>query len=351
MRHLIGVVVVWGIGACGGSGTHARDGSPGGDGAHGADGAAHVDAPPIPPVPDANPACGSPATPAGANVVIAPEFAPYYSAYDLGVVPGVPDPLGGASVKYGDNGTLLIAGNSENSGGTIYQIGVTRETCGHIVGFNGTASVAAVTPFVDANLVYAPSTGGLMFYTRWPENGVSELPFGAMASARDIDLTTIAGFNATGDEGPGGIGFVPPGYGAAGELRIVTWPAGRWYHLDLAPDGSLFTVSAATQVATLGGNPGGFAYVPAGSPGFTNPSVIVAEWSQTDPTMDRVAVYEADTNGDPMIATRKEFMSKFPRPWGAYFEPLTGDYLFLSWGTGSDHLYIVQGFKPPPIIP
>ena len=77
--------------------------------------------------------------------------------------------------------------------------------------------------------------------------------------------------------------------------------------------------------------------------------MIVAEW-RSDPTLDRVAVYDVDANGDPLPATRREFFSKFPRPWGAYFEPVTGDYMFLSWGSGDDHLYIVQGFVPPPPI-
>jgi hypothetical protein len=51
-----------------------------------------------------------------------------------------------------------------------------------------------------------------------------------------------------------------------------------------------------------------------------------------------------------MVGTRREFFSKFPRPWGAYFEPVTGDYMFLSWGTNADRVYIVQGFVPPPPI-
>jgi len=34
-----------------------------------------------------------------------------------------------------------------------------------------------------------------------------------------------------------------------------------------------------------------------------------------------------------------------------HFEPLTGDYLFLTWGAAMDRVYIVQGFMPPPPIP
>src|SRR5688572_22350453 len=152
----------------------------------------------------------------------------------------------------------------------------------------------------------------------------------------------------TGDSGPGGVGIVPPGLAAAGELRLVTWPAGRWYHLEVEPDGALLSVTGLGGPGNLPNEPGGFAYVPAGSPGFARQSLIVAEWRRLDPSLDRVAVYEVDDRGDPLPDTRREFFSRFPRPWGAYFEPVTGDYLFLSWGTGNDHVYVVQGFVPPP---
>ena len=75
-----------------------------------------------------------------------------------------------------------------------------------------------------------------------------------------------------------------------------------------------FTSSPAPQqTATLPNGPGGFAYVPAGSPGFAAQSIIVAEWRQSGQVDDRVAVYEADaddtstaeaaTTGSPAVAT------------------------------------------------
>jgi hypothetical protein len=123
---------------------------------------------------------------------------------------------------------------------------------------------------------------------------------------------------------------------------------GRWYHLEVAPDGPLLGVTGLGPPGVLANEPGGFAYVPAGSPGFERQSLIVAEWRRFDPSQDRVAVYEVDDQGDPLQGTRREFFRRFPRPWGAYFEPVTGDYLFLSWGTFDDHVYVVQGFVPPP---
>ncbi len=296
---------------------------------------------------DARPACPPPPNPAGSDVELAPAFAPHYAAYDLGTVPGVPNPLGGAAVRVDDHDTLLIAGASESPDGAIYSIGLQRDACGHIIGFVGTAQQVASTPFVDANLVWASPE--LLVYSEWPQFTLGQLLGDATAPSRRDDLVA-AGMDDTDDLGPGGLGFVPPGLAAEDELRMVSWPAGRWYHVATSDDAGLLAVGAATLATTLPNEPGGFAYVPAGSPGFVGQSLIVAEWRTGDPTLDRVAVYDVDDAGDPLPATRREFFVRFPRPWGAYFEPVTGDYLFLSWGTGADHVYVVQGFVPPPEI-
>ncbi len=291
--------------------------------------------------------CQAPAMPAGPEVEIAPTFAKSYKAYVLGSVPGVPSPLGGAVVKNGAPDTLLIAGASENPGGAIYSIKVNRDACNHILSFNGTATKFADAPYVDANLIYGPQD--LIVYTEWPRYTISQLSAGAMSPSRSTDLTTL-GLPTASDQGPGGISFVPPGLTAAGELRIVTWPGGYFYHVGATLSGGLYTINSISEAAHMPGNPGGFAYVPAGSPEFTVQSLIVAEWNQLDRNQDRVAVYEVNAMGDPVVASRREFMTKFPRPWGAYFEPLTGDYLFLTWGDGNDRVYLVQGFVPPPPI-
>jgi len=294
---------------------------------------------------DARPSdqCQTPPTPAGPDNVIAPEFADSYRAYDLGPVPGVPSPLGGCALAHDDPDTMLIVGASETADGGIYSIGVVREPCGHIVGFDGTATRIADTPYADANLLF--TADHLLIYSEWPQFMLSQLPDGAAAPARRTDLRSL-GLASDGDQGPGGIGFVPPGLAAEGELRAVTWPVGRWVHVGLAADGDLFSFTGVTEALVLPNGPGGFAYVPAGSPEFDVQSIILAEWSH-----NTVAVYEADQAGDPIAGTRRDFFSAFTLPWGAYFEPLTGDYVFLSWGAGvEDRVFIVQGFVPPPIV-
>ena len=282
-----------------------------------------------------------PGVPAGGEVVIAPEFAALYTTYELGPVPGIPADarLGGGVIRFDDPNTLLIAGYSEAAIGRIYSIGVERGNCDHIVAFNGIAAIVANTPYIDANLIYVKS--GLLFYSEWPVNNLSQLLPGTDAPARTTALDPLGVANSIG-----GIGFVPPSFVDAGEMRLLSWPGGEWNHLDRQPDGDLFTVSNPQKTATLPNGPGGFAYVPKGSPGFAVDHIIVSEWST-----DTVGVYQANAKGDPEPATRKDFFTAFPRPWGAYFEPLTGDFMFLTWGAGIDRVYIVQGFKAPPPIP
>lgn len=289
-----------------------------------------------------DPPCADiPPVPAGPEVEFAPEFVDLYKAYDLGPVPGIPAAarLGGTTVTIDDPDALLIAGYSEDPGGKIYKIGVERGACQHIVAFKGQATVVANTPYVDANLVYVKS--GLLFYTEWPVNRISQLLPGMMAPSRTTDLGPLGIVSS-----PGGLGFVPPDLGDPGGMRALSWPGGEWYHITRTPDGDLYTLGGPVKTTALPNGPGGFAYVPQGSPGFDDPNVIVAEWS-----VDKVGVYVVNNQGDPQVATRKDFFQKFPRPWGAYFEPVTGDYLFLTWGIGTDRVYIVQGFKKPPPIP
>ncbi|MBK9752522.1 MAG: hypothetical protein IPO88_03270 [Nannocystis sp.] len=278
---------------------------------------------------------------AGNEVVIAPEFMDLYTTYELGPVPGIPPDarLGGCVISFDDPNILLIAGYSEATNGQLYKIGVERGNCDHIVAFTGQATSIANTPYIDANLIYVKS--GLLFYSEWPVNNLSQLLPGGNAPARTTALGPLGVANSIG-----GIGFVPPGFVDAGGMRLLSWPGGEWYHLERDPDGELFVVSKPVKTATLPNGPGGFAYVPKGSPGFDVDHVIVSEWST-----NTVGVYQVDAQGDPKMATRKDFYTTFPRPWGAYFEPLTGDFMFLTWGAGVDRVYIVQGFKAPPPLP
>jgi hypothetical protein len=336
--------------------------------------------------------CGVSATPASPfEIELSSEFAHDYKTYVLGPVPGVPNSrLGGCVLSPTDPNTLLVAIESESQNGMIVAVPLKRDFCGHVVGFAGSPTPVAQTPYVDANLVWGPK--GILFYSQWPGGQISELLPNQSAPAYTVALADLGVIGS-----PGGVGFVPPGSSDPGGLRIVTWPQGFWYRLAYSADEQTYAITAAKRKRRLPGGVGGFAYVPEGSPGFPKQSLIVSEWggggggvypddypddepdagdAGDDASLARdagdeagkdagldsgagpilalgnaVAVYEVDAMGDPIVTTRKRFFTKFPKPWGAYFEPNTGDFIFLTWGRGSgpDELYVVQGFaKPPP---
>jgi hypothetical protein len=268
---------------------------------------------------------------------LAAAFTKSYTAYDLGTPPGMPSGhLGGCAILFTDKDKLLLVGSSETPEAGLYVIGVKRDACGHIAEWQGTAQKVASAPYMDANLVYAANN--TLLYSEWPVAKIGQLLPGGTSPASDVALNV--------SDSPGGLGFVPSYLPAAGELRALGWPNGTFFHIAAKLNGNLFDIGAATPAKTLAGGPGGFAYVPPGSPQFSKPSLIVAEWSG-----DKVVTYEVDNQGDPKPETRADFFSSFLKPWGAYFEPVTGDYIFLTWKGVPDKVFIVRGFSPPPPPP
>lgn len=318
--------------AGGGGGTGGGSAMGGGFNTGGGEFDAGVFCPPLPQPPD------------DAGVVMHPDFAASYTFSELGPVPGVPGPLGGCVILQNDRDHLLIAGASERSNGALYRIKLRRNACGHIIGYDGSATKLADTPYIDANILEL--AGGSLLYTGWQVWQLSQLRLGANAPLWTVDLTMHGQVGSSA----GGIGRVPPWLAAAGEFRIVGWPDGRWHELGLSVDAGVYGVTQVTDTGAmqLSGGPGGFAYVPLGSAQFTKPSIIISEWSASE-----VSVIEVDQQGNPVAGTRRRMFSRFPRPWGAYFEPETGDFLFLTWARPGlpDSVFIVQGFqKPPPVI-
>ncbi len=96
----------------------------------------------------------------------------------------------------------------------------------------------------------------------------------------------------------------------------------------------------------IDGGPEGFVYVPTGSPQFSGPSLLVSEYG-----VDEVAAYQVDANGDPVIATRRPMITGLDGAEGALLDPVTGDFLFSTFGGGS-RVVAVRGFRaPPPQLP
>jgi hypothetical protein len=142
----------------------------------------------------------------------------------------------------------------------------------------------------------------------------------------------------------GGAAFVPAGMPGAGQFKVTSFNANRWYTLPLTPDGSgTFNIGAATTNILISGGPEGIAYVPMGSPLFAAPAVLVSEYSA-----GLVGVYDVDGAGDPIVGTRRTFVSGLTGAEGAVIDPVTGDFLFSTFG-GSNRVVRVTGFASPTV--
>ncbi len=272
-------------------------------------------------------------------------FAASYTATSLGSIAALPTPYGGLTLKAGDPNTLLIGGAANGASGLIYEIGVTRGAGNHITGFTGTATPFGTTgTYNDGGVAYGP--GGVLFTSQWPVNMLGQTKPGNTAEDKVIDLTPlgVASSHAA-------INFVPTGFGGAGGMKLVSWSGGEWYDATYAPDGfGTFDISAVTQIDldpltaamdNLPGGPEGFVYIAAGNAGFAVNSLLVSDYSA-----GRVSAYELDANGNPLVTTRRDFISGLAGAEGAAIDPLTGDFLFSTFG-GLNEVIVVQGFLVP----
>jgi hypothetical protein len=267
---------------------------------------------------------------------ITPEFAGHYTLTDLGGPPGVPGPLGGLTFLAGDLNTLLIGGDANDPDGAIYAVPVIRGAGNHIVGF-GAATLFATAPNIDGGLSYGPD--GVLFFTGFPTNTLGQIKPGSVAPDR-ID-TLDPGLDSVGS-----LAFVPDGYPGAGQFKLLSFSQNTTATATLTPDGAgTFDVGGYVFGPTLEGGLEGIAYVPLGSPLFPNPSALVSEWSAGD-----VSTYELDANGDPIPGTRRLFIDDLVGAEGALIDPLTGDFLFSTFG-GGDRVIRVSGFDAPAAVP
>lgn len=281
------------------------------------------------------------AAPTGSHALtLGLDFAALYTLTDLGSVPGVDPVYGGMVFKAGDPNTILLGGVANEAVGKLYEVPVIRDGSNHIIGL-GVATQVGVAPFNDGGFAYGP--GGVLFLSQWPANMLSQYkPGNEAAPDKVIDLTPlgIASSHAS-------LGFVPAGFAGAGKMKANSWEGGEWYTLAYAPDGTgTFDILSATLETTLPGGPEGFVFVSGLNPGFLVNSLLIAEYSAGN-----VVTYELDANGDPLVGTRRIFIEGLEGAEGATFDPLTGDFLFSTFG-GGDRIVVVQGFTelPPPVF-
>ena len=215
-----------------------------------------------------------------------------------------------------------------------------RDANGHITGFDESATVFAnangVAGGIDGGLAYGP--GGVLFYTTYFDNYIGQIERGSAGPDRLVNLTPFGVGRSVG-----GLAFVPDGMPGAGRLKIVSTTRSIWYDATVTPDADgTYDISRNRSVAIgIGGAPEGIVYVPPGSPLFPATSVLIAEFG-----LRSVSSYEVDANGDPILGTRRTFISSLTGVEGAAIDPLTGDFLFSTFGGGNQILRVTAIPEP-----
>ncbi|MFY9509549.1 MAG: PEP-CTERM sorting domain-containing protein [Rubrivivax sp.] len=278
--------------------------------------------------------------------VLGGDFSGAYTVTDLGSVADLPSNYGG--LTFLNNSTLLIGGAANGPSGSLYTVGVVRDSANHITGFSGTALRygTAIGEYNDGGVAFGP--GGVLFTARWPVNEIGQTKPGSVDEDKVINLGAlgVASSHAA-------FAFVPTGFGGAGSMKLVSYGGGQWYSASLAADGNgTYDIVGLSQVdldplvagiQNVPGGPEGFVYIAAGNAGFTSASMLISEYGA-----GTVGAYALDADGNPLVATRRNFLTGLSGAEGAAIDPLTGDFLFSTFGGGS-RVVVVSGFIAPPV--
>ena len=235
---------------------------------------------------------------------------PSYTIGFNGNIASVPGNYGGLIFQQSDPNTLLLMG-AANGGGALYSVPVTRGSGGHITGF-GTFTLFATAPNNDGGIVYAPN--GDLLYTRYPSNQIGQIKPGSTSPDKVVSLPGITSSVGT-------LQYVPVGFSNAGQLKIASYSGGGWYDATLTPDGTgTYDITTTSTGVNSGFGPEGIVYVHSGNPNFAVNSILVSEYSA-----NAVSAYEADANGNPILATRQNFITSLSGAEGGTIDPVTGD--------------------------
>jgi hypothetical protein len=274
------------------------------------------------------------ATP-GTAAVIAPAFSGSYTVSDFGTPSGIPANLGG--ITFLNNNTLLIGGAANQASGAIYRIGVNRDaTTQQITGFSGPASFYASAPYIDGGLAFGP--GGVLFYTGYPVNQLGQIRPGSVAPDR-VD-TLPAAYSSVGT-----LNFVATGQPGEGNLVLASYNLSTWGLVDLVADGAgTFAPTVSPVVRTIPGGPEGIVWVPPGSPIFSGDTALVSQYD-----LGSVQAFAVDADGLP-TGPGTNFVTGLTGAEGAVIDPVTGSFLFSTFG-GGNRVVMVSGFAAPPPPP
>ena len=267
---------------------------------------------------------------------LAGSFGSSYTLNNLGSVAGVPTSYGGIAFK--DANTLLLGGSANTGGGSIYAISLTRSGTNNSITSFGAPTLLATAPNIDGGLAFGP--GGVLFYTGYDTNIIGQIKPGSTAPDKITNLSTLTPNSVASSVGS--LAFVPSGFSGAGNFKIASYDAGTFYSASLVADGSgTFNIQNVSSPLTIGSGPEGIAYVAAGSPLFTSDSLLLSEYDA-----NRISTFTVDGNGDPIVSSGQDFITGLNGAEGATIDPVTGDFLFSSFGA-SNEIFQVQGFRAP----
>jgi hypothetical protein len=255
----------------------------------------------------------------------------------------VPANLGGVTFLRGNPNVLLIGGAANNPASAVYRIGVTRDVQGNITGWNGPATLFSTAPNIDGGLTY--NLDGVLFFTGYPNNTLGYMRPGSVVPDRIINLSALTPNSIASSVGT--LQFVPPGFLGAGNLIVGSYSASTWYKVTLNTDAPLsYIVESVVNGPSTGGGPEGLVYIPTNNPLFCTQSVLVSEYSA-----GAVRSYQIDSNGFPIPSTRRDFITGLSGAEGAVLDPITGQFIFSTFG-GGNRVIVVRGFAArPPCIP
>jgi len=258
--------------------------------------------------------------------------APYASDYSFGFngnIASVPGNYGGLIFSQSDPNTLLLMGGANGGGGALYSVPITRGVGNHITGF-GSAVLFSTAPNNDGGVVYAPN--GDLLFTAFPSNEIGQLKPGSASPDKTVFLPGVTSSVGT-------LQYVPAGFSNAGQLKILSYSGGGWYDATLTADGSgTYDIATSDTGVNSANGPEGAIYVHSGNPDFAVNSILVSEYGA-----GRVSAYQADASGNPLVGTRQDFITGLNGAEGGAIDPVTGDFLFSTFG-GGNKVVVVQGF-------
>ncbi len=245
--------------------------------------------------------------------------------------------MSGVTPAYGgltflNNSTILLGSSANSSQGAIQAIQVNRDGNGHITDF-GAVTQYATAPNMDGGLAFGP--GGVLFATGYGTNTLMQYLPGSTSPDKTITLDSAT--NSVGT-----VQFIGTGNPNAGSLIIGSYANNKWFIPTLTPDGNgTWDVTALTEVEASSGGVEGIVYVPTGSAGFTGAKGLVTHYDA-----GVIRAYDLNSFGAPVSGTGQDFVTGLTGAEGATIDPVTGDFLFSTFG-GGNHIIQVQGFVPP----